>query len=273
MLTWLWACLPFDLEPVAQPLADVPARPRLPPKLEPRWSSHEHCRTSALRERVQRRDPDKEGWRRIRGDLDGKRGSDVLRVLVEESGGVSANYVELTLDGRPKLTMSMTLKLGAITQTLAFPDNATNDEITVIENALFGTMCNHPDPSLQLLIDGEVRWIDGPPVLPPYYAMREDGQWRTYVGDAHESKGRLPVTYPVPLAARDALKVMATAHGVIAQRADTHSWLFVSREHASLRWPSELSARILSNGAAVEITRYPTTMDEIDKPIVVVQPL
>lgn len=267
---WLWACgLGFELEPrpstTERPLWDHPIEPIAT------WSSDDRCRISSLFDRVRRKEPDAEGWVRIRGDLDGVRRTDELRVLREKGKGYSSTYVELKLDGRPWLKVSAVLALSEIMHELPFPEGGSEAELKVIEGALFGRVCDRPDPSLQLLIDDTIRWVQGPPELPPDYVVREEGRWRFYNGDAHRSKGSLPVTYPRPITEVSGLAVVSTGQGVIAERAGAHAWLFVSRNHVKLRWPSEFSARIRNTG--VEVTRHPTTMDEIEAPITIFREL
>lgn len=272
LVVWLVACELLGLVPQPVPI-EVIRRVRPEPGVQPPWDPAALCSVSPLQDRVRRKEPDKEGWRRIRGDLDGRRGADTMLVLQEKGKHTQATYFELTLSGRSKLKFSVIFQLGEIVRTVPFPPDATEAELLVIEGVLFGRLCDRIDPSLQLLLDGQVRWVEGDLVIPPAYAVREEGQWRSYVGDAHESKGSLPVTYPRPLTEQGDLKIMSTAHGVVAMRAGMHAWLFVSRDHAKLRWPSELSARVLENGRVVEIMRHPTTMDEILGPIQVIQPL
>jgi len=268
VFVWLWACgMGIQLEPVK---TEPPAR--LPPiDPQPAWSSASQCHPSALRDRVRRREPNAEGWRILRGNLDGVRGTDELRILVEEGKETVSNYIELRVDGRDWLRTSIVLSVAEMVHEIPFPDGATAAEVAIIEQALFERRCDEPDPSLQLLIDGELRWHEGPPVLPPDYVVREEQQWRVYSGEAHASRGSLPVRYPRPLTETEQLSVVSTAQGVIAQRDGAHAWLFVSRHHRNVRWPSEFSAHI--EGAKVEVTRHPTTMDEIMAPVVVLREL
>ncbi|MEM6931644.1 MAG: hypothetical protein AAF602_32235 [Myxococcota bacterium] len=268
MVWWLVGCgLGIELTKIPEP---SPRRRAAPAEILPAWSTA-LCRVSPLRDRVLRKAPDKEGWRVLIGQLDGKGSHDELRVLMEDGKDFVSNYVELRLAGRKWLRSSIVLPFSEIMHQVPFPDGANEAELAVIEEALWGRTCQRSDPSLQLLVDDEVRWYAGPPVLPPDYVVRDEGKWRVYDGDSHQSKGRLPVTYPRPLAETDDIAVLATGQGVIAQRDGAHAWLFVTQHHARLRWPSEFSARVEPNG--VEVTRHPTTMDEISAPIIVFREL
>ncbi len=266
--SWLACGLGIDLVPAPEPAPRLRFRPV---EMLPAWSTQARCRLAPLRGRLLRQEPNKEGWRIIRTQLDGRRGTDELRVLIEDGKDAYASYVELRLDGRPWLRTSVVLPVTEIMHEVPFPEGSNAAEWKVLEEALFGRICDRPDPSLQLLIDDQVRWHEGPPLLPPDYAVRDGEQWRVYDGDSHESKGSLPVTYPRPLTETEQVAVLATGQGVIAQRDGAHAWLFVTQHHARLRWPSEFTARILPEG--IEVTRHPTTMDEIAAPVIVLREL
>jgi hypothetical protein len=206
-----------------------------------------------------------DGVSRLRQELDVDGDGRLDTLEVEDSSGSSSGLRSVTLvmgDGE-RLQVDYEYNFSAITQTVDIPmelrDAGHERAREQIEDALFGTVCPGPDPSLERLLGSgaPLRWISGPPVLPGTYALRRDDEWLNYLGHNHAYRmGRGPVE-PVVLARRGRKVLLGTPHAVILtdpERAQ-HAWLYVSRPEHMLRFPSVIAARFHGTDAAITLSR------------------
>lgn len=116
---------------------------------------------------------------RLEVDVDADGLADVLEATSSSGSGFESTSVQLTL-GRAgvRLRADETFDFSAITAVNPVPrellDPRHRAALPWIEEALFPRICASPDPSLAWLLDPKKRltWIQGPPEMPDFYAVR-----------------------------------------------------------------------------------------------------
>lgn len=224
-------------------------------------------------------------------EVDGDGVVDVLRL--QESGGSSA------FSKKGTLTLSATDEVIELTSDVSFSSMITIHIVPLalvgnnrtaarllVEDALFGVICNEPEPSLSRLLamDGAVVWRKGRPALPGNYTVyypeapvglipfigawselgfgigKPVAVWVEYLGATHapESKDKrenirlLDEGFEV-LAMTSRYRALGTRHGVVVVdvAADRYTWIYVFKDGHNLRWKSIKSATI--DGSKVTI--------------------
>jgi hypothetical protein len=196
-------------------------------------------------------------------DVDGDGRLDTLGVV--DSGGSFSGMetVTLVMGGGERFEVEYDYDLARLRVTTRIPsallDPSRRRARELIEDALFGTMCPAPDPSLERLEhpDAPLQWIAGPPRLPGTYTVRAGDEWLSYIGHNHAYRmGRGPVE-PIVLAQREREVLLGTPHGVILtdRERSRHAWLYVSQPEHKLRFPSVLAARFQGGSAVITLSR------------------
>jgi hypothetical protein len=152
--------------------------------------------------------------------------------------------------------------------------------LELVEEALFGRICDRADPSLAWLLASRKRllWIDGVPRVPASYTVRLAGSrlsalvkgnvaletavfplggdelWITYAGGVHGAA-------PRELVREGEGVILGTAHGVIATdpRQSKHAWIYVHQDPEAkqkLRTPSILGARIHGPEVVIDVDPF-----------------
>lgn len=263
------AAAPAPSTPAIEPIAAAPAPPA---PVRPAWSEAEHCTSLGYRDTLSMGRANREGFRTLSKDLDGDGKVDRLFRLSDGGSGGSMAEVRYQPGRGTPITLNWEATFGTMSTEVLQPADASPKALAIVGDALFGTVCTAPDPSLAWLMHpDEPVWYEGSAVMPPFYALAADGRWTTYAG--HTQRGLTgDVSYPILLAERGDLQVKATAHGVYVETEGRHSWVYVSAGHAKLRWPSSFSARFVDDHT-LEVTRAPTALQEIEAPIVVTRRL
>ena len=207
---------------------------------------------------------------RLEVDVDADGVADVLEATYSSGSGSGSTSVEITLGGSGnKLRAEETFDFSEITAVNPVPkellDLRHHPALVWIEEALFQRICKVPDPSLAWLLDTTKKlvWIEGPPKMPDFYAIRipvrrlagaalerlkntegtvdPDGEvWITYAGHVHAYPGRDGSAKPVVLAQKGDRVLLGTAHGVILTNPSRskYAWIYVSKGGDKLRYPS-----------------------------------
>ena len=220
--------------------------------------------------------------RHLRFDLDGDGRIDPLTVT---SGGGSGMWgttatASLSADGLRIEVVHDVSFYGFVNETVvprALLAASKRPVREAIEDILFGTMCDGPDPSLSRLLypQRRLQWVTGPPSMPRTYTIlvrsrraisdyvrrtpdfrgpRPRALWRTYLGHNHD-RPQGTFLFPRELARRKTLALLATAHGVIvadyARRR--HAWLYIHPGGDKLRFPSIEAAVFDGNDARISV--------------------
>ncbi len=232
---------------------------------------------------------DENGKRHLRLEVDVNDDglADVLEATYSSGSGSGSTSVELTLGGGgDKLRAEETFDFSVITAVNPVPkelfDPRHHAGLAWIEEALFPRICESPDPSLAWLLDKTKRltWIEGPPEMPGFYAIRlparrlvgsvlaklkdaegpvdpDEEVWISYAGHVHAYPDREGRAKPVLLAQEGDRVLLGTAHGVILTNSSRskHAWIFVSEGGDKLRNPSIAGARLRGDTAIVTLLK------------------
>jgi hypothetical protein len=232
------------------------------------------CRTSAL--------PALESWpqdpatgaRRLRQqtDADGDRAADVLIVEAESGSGFSTRSVRLEMaNGGGVHRADAEFDFTSMLQRVSIPgvvSDAPEAVQSLIEDALFGVVCDTPDSALAWLLrePRSLEWVAGPLRMPPNYATRDPAAprqaWLYYKGLTHFSTGRpieLTSGYQRRVWTSDGRQVVSTRHGaVLVEPANRrHAWLYIfsGSSEDKLRWPSIGQARMEGEDLILQLER------------------
>lgn len=214
------------------------------------------------------------------GDLDRDRREDTLEV----GDGVAV----ITLSGSGRQVEASSFNLGedekyGFVSALPVPSELVGTSPRVVaarravEDALFATVCDAPDPSLAWLLDDQHRlnWLPDPFEMPTMYTVYSTeprhlaqakalsgegfaarGVWFTYRGHNHDRSPKFGLLgKPRVLAERGDLALLGTAHGVVlADRAQRrHAWLYILSGGVKLRFTTVAAARFDQDRVVVEL--------------------
>lgn len=192
-------------------------------------------------------------------DLDGDGVPETLHSVSDSGSGMSTTDVELVLSRTgKKIEVGAEFSFTAMLSTTAVPPEllapGMERALQAVEDALFGCVCEKPDPSLSWLLEKpSVRWTPGPPSLPGAYTVRKAEEWLSYAGGTHQEIVRL-ATDP-----RTGYVLARTAHGVlmIDEKGGRHAWLYVTSDGGGqkLRFPMVVDGRIEDGWAVVRLSR------------------
>jgi hypothetical protein len=211
------ACRSCGPEEVAPPPVPVPAPAPGAPAAA--WSAAD-CVPSELAEEVRDLQPDEQGKRVLRRDLDGD--GNVDHVEVSGAAGEVALLVRLSR-ATQRLRLRYEVAPGLATPVTA-PDDWTPEERAIAESVLWPLRCDRPDPALAATLAPDVvTWVSGAPAPAPGYALRRPDGWLV-VRDPAPGDDALS-----PLAADGDLTVSAGPRGVVAVCGGAHAWLAVTR--------------------------------------------
>ena len=210
-----------------------------------------------------------DGFRRVeyRTDVDGDGREDVLRLEGSHGSGGGLASAALSLASGETLEADFSYWYANMVSIIPVPkpldETRHRGAAALIEEALFGTICTGPDPSLAWLLEpgGGLRWVEGPLVLPESYAFRRrtsagGEEWVWYGGHNHAYRLGQGPNPPVELARKGQRVLLGTSHGVILTDPGRtrHAWIYVSTPPHKLRWPSVRGARINGDTAVITLS-------------------
>jgi hypothetical protein len=260
-MIWITALLACAPDAVIEPPGPPPAADRAEPSpQEPASWSVASCNTSPLRDALQEKTSTGRGGRTLHlVDVDGDGTDDELRLQSSSGSGFASDAIELTLSTGPRLSLEHTFSFSSILHEVPYPEGSTEVTRQLLADALWGTTCPTPDPSLQALLSGEVVWHPGPAVVPPFYVTPTHAGWALYAGHTQGGMGEYRGKFPRELGSRGGVTLVAMAHGLVAQTAAAHAWLYVHGGGAKLRVPADLAAEFIDDDT-VKITETPSIL-------------
>jgi hypothetical protein len=200
-------------------------------------------------------------------DLDGDGILDTLHSVSGSGSGMSTTQVKLVLSRTGKrIEVDAELSFTAMVSATPVPPEllapGMERALQAVEAALFGCVCENPDPSLAWLLEEQrsIRWIAGSPSLPGNYTLRRTGdktgektdEWLSYAGGTHREIERL-ATDP-----RAGYVLARTAQGVllIDEKGSRHAWLYVTLDGGGqkLRFPTVVGGRLEDGRAVIRLS-------------------
>jgi hypothetical protein len=217
-LTVLYACVSScGPAPDAPPPVPVPAPAAGAP--EPAWSLAD-CVASELALEVTDLQPDAEGVRVLRRDLDGDGNPDHAELRAE--GAAVALHVRMSRDPH-RLRLRYEPDPDAPFTRVPVPEGWSASDRGAVEELLWPLRCARPDPTLAASLEPEVvRWFEGAPSIPPPYVVDRGSEWIV----ARGAEGVDPGWRELATAGGAVLR--AGRFGVVAERSGTHAWLLVT---------------------------------------------
>jgi len=234
---------------------------------------------------------------RLSRDVNGDGRADTLEASSSGGSGMSSTEVELSLSGQGEpIEVSQEVSFYRMYDVTPVPPSLLGahrrQALEMVEEALFGRVCERADPSLAWLLASPKRivWIAGAPRMPETYTVRLSRRrldalsrgrsaleravpvagggevWVTYRGRTHtgalppDSRGRASPAFPVELARDGARVLLGTGHGAILTDVprSRHAWIYVHEdpEHAQkLRLASIVSGRLTAATAEIGVDR------------------
>jgi hypothetical protein len=207
--------------------------------------------------------------RTLQIDLDGDGVPDTIHSVYDSGSGMSTRAVELVLSHTGKrIEVNADFSFTTMVSATAIPPEllapGTERALQAVETALFGCVCQSPDPSFGWLLEKgprSLRWIAGAPSLPDNYTLRQEGEWLSYAGYTHRGLTRKATEPEIKRLATDpgtGYVLARTAHGVllIDEKGSRHAWLYVTRDGAGqkLRFPTVVGGRLKDGQAIIRLS-------------------
>src|SRR5215218_665461 len=159
-------------------------------------------------------------------DLDGDGVLDTIHSVSDSGSGISTTDVELVLSrtGKRIVVNAESSNTGMVNATGVPPEllaPGMERALQAVEAALFGCVCENPEPSLAWLLEKGPRslhWVAGAPSLPDSYTLRHAGEWLYYAGHTHLGLTRKETESEIERLATDpgtGYVLARTAHGVL----------------------------------------------------------